>query len=123
MLLGALGWFYSYSASHVSLDEVKTMLAEEASSGGGHGEVADTHAVAEESHEATTDSHDAEAAHADAAEGHDDEHAEHVMHQIHNRPYSALYVAAVLLYDDCTWSLSFLCNSICFTSRLVTSII
>ena len=94
MLLGALGWFYSYSASHVSLDEVKTMLAEEASSGGGHGEVADTHAVAEESHEATTNSHDAEAAHADAAEGHDDEHAEHVMHQIHNRPYSALYVAA-----------------------------
>jgi len=27
MLLGALGWFYSYSASHVTLDEVKTMLA------------------------------------------------------------------------------------------------
>ena len=25
---------------------------------------------------------------------HNDEHAEHVMHQIHNRPYAALYVAA-----------------------------
>ena len=26
--------------------------------------------------------------------GHEDEHAEHVLHQIHNRPYAALYVAA-----------------------------
>ena len=91
MLLGALGWFYSYSASHVTLDEVKTMLAEEASHGVGHGEAADTHAVSEESN-ATTDTHESEGH--DTAESHDDEHAEHVMHQIHNRQYSALYVAA-----------------------------
>src|SRR5690606_28606671 len=32
--------------------------------------------------------------HASADVHHDDEHAEHVMHQIHNRPWAALYVAA-----------------------------
>ena len=92
MLVGALGWFYSYSASHVSLEDVKTMLAEEASHGGDHDEAADTHVVADESHAATADTHEPEAH--DNAEAHDDKHAEHVMHQIHNRPYSALYVAA-----------------------------
>ena len=104
MLLGALGWFYSYSTSHVSLDEVKTMLAEEASHGGGHGEAADTHAVAEESH-ATTDSHESESH--ESAEAHDDEHAEHVMHQIHNRPYSALYIAAFFFFMIALGALAF----------------
>jgi hypothetical protein len=104
MLLGALGWFYSYSASHVSLDEVKTMLAEEASHGGGHGEALDTHALAEDSH-ATTNSHESERH--DTAEAHDNEHAEHVMHQIHNRPYSALYVAALFFMMIALGALAF----------------
>jgi hypothetical protein len=67
------------------------MLAEEASHGEGHGESTVTHSVAEEAH-ATTNSHESES-HV-STESHNDEHAEHVMHQIHNRPYSALYVAA-----------------------------
>ncbi|TGV00925.1 quinol:cytochrome C oxidoreductase [Flavivirga rizhaonensis] len=89
MILGALGVGYGFLTSHKSLEEVKTMLAEEASHhGGGHAEeathaVADTHA--EKGHEAAahvTDAH------------HGDKHAKHVQHQIHNRPWSALYVAA-----------------------------
>ena len=56
MFLGAIGWFYSYSNSHISLEEVKTMLAEEASHGGGHGEELDSHAVVTESH-GTSDNH------------------------------------------------------------------
>lgn len=104
MLLGALGWFYSYSTSHVSLEDVKTMLAEEASHGGGHGEAVDTHAVVEESH-TTTDSHESESH--DSAEAHDDEHAEHVMHQIHNRPYSALYIAAFFFFMIALGALAF----------------
>ncbi|MEZ4798115.1 MAG: quinol:cytochrome C oxidoreductase [Flavobacteriaceae bacterium] len=104
MLLGALGWFYSYSTSHVSLEDVKTMLAEEASHGGDHGEAADTHTVAQESH-TTTDSHESESH--DSAEAHDDEHAEHVMHQIHNRPYSALYIAAFFFFMIALGALAF----------------
>ena len=97
MILGALGVGYGFMTSHKSLDEVKTMLAEEASGhGGGHAEEA-THAVAE-----THDAH-AEEAHSEASHGeeihaedahHGDEHAEHVQHQLANRPWSALYVAA-----------------------------
>ena len=94
IIIGAVGWGVSYSNSHMTLDEVKTMLAEEASHGhgGGHGEAStDHHEAADEGHGG--ESH-GEAAHGAEADHHGDEHANHVMHQIHNRPYSALYVAA-----------------------------
>ena len=88
MILGALGVGYGFMTSHKSLDDVKTILAEEASAhGGGHAE--GTHAV-EASHQ---ENNHGESAHAEDAH-HGDAHAEHVMHQIHNRPYAALYVAA-----------------------------
>ena len=76
IIVGAIGWITSYNASHhVTTDDVKVMLAEEDSHhGGGHGEVA---------------------THDDAAA---DEHAEHVKHQIHNRPYAALYIAAFFFF-------------------------
>ena len=93
ILLGAIGWISSYSSSHVSLEEVKTMLAEESSHGGGHGEDTATHKAP-----TTTDAHDEESSHDVAEADHGDAHAEHVMHQIHNRPYSALYVAAFFFF-------------------------
>ncbi len=90
MILGAIGWGYSYMQSHnTTVEDVKVLLAEEASGhhGGGHGEAA---------------------SHGDSAEEHhDDEHAEHVMHQIHNRPYSALYVAAFFFFMIALGSLAF----------------
>ena len=95
MLLGAIGWYSSYSASHVSLDDVKEMLAAEASGhGDGHGETATVdHAVKADAH--ADNSHGETVDHAlENAAHHGDEHAEHVMHAMHNRPYSALYVAA-----------------------------
>jgi hypothetical protein len=82
IILGAGLWGTSYMSSHVTVEEVKTMLAEEASHGGGHGEAA----------------HGAADAHGESVDDHGDEHAEHVMHQIHNRPYSALYVAAFFFF-------------------------
>ena len=89
MVLGALGVGYGFMTSHKSLEEVKTILADEASAhGNGHAEEA-THEVA------TQDEHGEEASHSEASEEtHDDTHAEHVQHQIANRPWSALYVAA-----------------------------
>ncbi|WP_397364723.1 quinol:cytochrome C oxidoreductase [Olleya sp. R77988] len=99
IVLGAVLWGTSYfSSHHVTTEDVKTMLAEEASHGGhgdGHGAVAD-HATDNHDDHAAEDAHHG-AEHADtshASEDHGDKHAEHVMHQIHNRPWSALYVAA-----------------------------
>ena len=96
MVLGLLGVGYGFMTSHKSFEEVETLLAEEAHHGGGHGEAAD-HAVTNTSHDDTEASHaedihavDADAHHADAHK----EHVEHVQHQIANRPWAALYVAA-----------------------------
>ncbi|MHA7942172.1 quinol:cytochrome C oxidoreductase [Formosa sp. 3Alg 14/1] len=83
IILGFIGVVYGFMSSHKSLDEVKTMLADEAAHhGGGHAVDESTHVV---------DSHDM---HAEADAHHGDAHAEHVQHQIANRPWSALYVAA-----------------------------
>ncbi|WP_434037044.1 quinol:cytochrome C oxidoreductase [Formosa sp. 4Alg 33] len=83
IILGFIGVVYGFMSSHKSLDEVKTMLADEAAHhGGGHAVDESTHVV---------DAHDM---HAEADAHHGDAHAEHVQHQIANRPWSALYVAA-----------------------------
>jgi hypothetical protein len=83
IVLGLVGWGTSYISSHKSLEEVKVILAEEAASHGGHGAAAD-HTTGDDAH--GEDVHSG------------DEHAEHVMHQIHNRPYAALYVAAFFFF-------------------------
>ena len=93
IILGAIGVVSGFMSSHKSLDEVKVMLADEAAHhGSGHEEAA--HAESAVSHEATAESDDHAATAESTTEHHEDEHAEHVMHQIHNRPWSALYVAA-----------------------------
>ncbi|GAA4938120.1 quinol:cytochrome C oxidoreductase [Algibacter agarivorans] len=94
MILGALGVGYGFMTSHKSFEEVEHLLAEESHHGGGHGEEA-THDEASHGAHATVDSH-AES-HGETAHAEVDEHAkhiEHVQHQIANRPWSALYVAA-----------------------------
>ncbi|QDO92954.1 quinol:cytochrome C oxidoreductase [Formosa sediminum] len=107
IILGFIGVVYGFMSSHKSLDEVKTMLATEAAHhGGGSHEVAQaTHEVDPHEGHGNAMSHGedthADAAHgetahaeADAHEHHGDAHAEHVQHQLANRPWSALYVAA-----------------------------
>ncbi|MDO5972454.1 quinol:cytochrome C oxidoreductase [Flavivirga aquimarina] len=92
VVLGLLGVGYGFIDAHKydTTEKVEALLAtEEAHHGGGHGEEAAHHEEV---------SHDAHSVDSHGAEAHvDDEHAkhvEHVMHAIHNRPWSALYVAA-----------------------------
>jgi len=122
MILGALGVVYGFMTSHKSLDEVKEMLAEESSHhGGGHVVATDEHVVeaakdhsgighhtdAHDNHHEDENNHPKEihavsddvtgygATDVNIAEAHHgDSHAEHVKHQLENRPWSALYVAA-----------------------------
>lgn len=110
-VVGAIGWGTSYVASHgLTLEDVKTLLAEENFHHGAKAshseETTETahHDVQTdaEAHSAMThstldsDAHD-EDSHADDAH-HDDSHAEHVLHQMHNRPYAALYIAAFFFF-------------------------
>jgi len=101
IVLGALGVSYGFWDSHhyQTVDDVKELLASESHGGGEH--ATDSHA--EEPH---GEAHGETAAHveesygdeAHADEGHKMSHEEHVLHQIHNRPYSALYVAAFFFF-------------------------
>ncbi|WP_439153193.1 quinol:cytochrome C oxidoreductase [Winogradskyella sp.] len=95
IILGALGVFYGFMDSHkVTEDNITEFLANEDHHGDEH---------VEEGH---VDSHGKTASHVE--EGHGDEahaeaghkmtHEEHVLHQIHNRPYAALYVAAFFFF-------------------------
>ena len=96
MIIGALGVVYGFMTSHKSFEEVETMLAEEASHhGGGHGEDTAHAAPSHDSH-VSEDTH-AEGGHADTVDEHT-KHVEHVQHQIANRPWSAVYVAAVFFF-------------------------
>ena len=83
ILLGSIGWGYSYMDSHKTIEQVKEMLMHESSHGSSHADQSEHMEQINEDHH--NDSHES---------SRDDEHAEHVMHQIHNRPYAALYVAA-----------------------------
>ena len=124
MILGAMGWVFSYTASHhLTLEDVKVMLAEEDAhhvaahgNGGNHSQAnhasneashhqGETHAAMihsthkQEAHPTLSDGPHSQAghngtAHHEEASQHEDEHATHVLHQLHNRPYAALYVAA-----------------------------
>jgi hypothetical protein len=124
MILGAMGWVFSYTASHhLTLEDVKVMLAEEDAhhgaahgNGGNHSQAnhasneashhqGEAHAAmieafkkGEDIHASTDDPHSQAGhngtAHHEEASQHEDEHATHVLHQLHNRPYAALYVAA-----------------------------
>ncbi len=88
MVLGALGVGYGFMASHKSFEEVETILAAESTGhGGGHAEEA---SPMETSHAVENSSGDSETAQVDEHK----EHVNHVKHQIENRPWSALYVAA-----------------------------
>ncbi|EMQ96252.1 hypothetical protein D778_02142 [Xanthomarina gelatinilytica] len=102
IILGLLGVGYGFMTSHKSFEEVETMLAEEtAHHGGGHAVATEAHVVADDS-DHSDNSHQANAHDATTdVEHHVDDHAkhvEHVQHQIANRPWSALYVAAFFFF-------------------------
>jgi len=101
MIIGAIGVVYGFMTSHKSFEDVETMLVAESAShhSGGHGEDAAHASPAHDTHN-TTDAH-ATNAHANSDVSHGDDHkkhVEHVMHQIHNRPWAALYVAAFFFF-------------------------
>ncbi|TYA55188.1 quinol:cytochrome C oxidoreductase [Formosa maritima] len=99
IILGLLGVGYGFMTSHKSFEDVETMLAEETSHhSGDHAEEA-THEST--SHDAAASEDHAQESHGEAVASHTDahkEHVEHVQHQIANRPWSALYVAAFFFF-------------------------
>ena len=106
MVVGLLGLVYGFIAAPSTIEDVKEMMAS-------HGEHGETHTVADQlmsevgeeedglefvpsEHEIQTERTDevqTEVAGTETA-GHEDEHYEHILHQLQNKPWAALYVAA-----------------------------
>ena len=84
IVIGALGWFYSYSVSHITIDEVKTMLASESHHGHSHSAIEKENEMHHNEYVDGYNSKNHDSAHSKKDHGHEKDHAEHVLHQIHN---------------------------------------
>lgn len=96
MIVGALGLVYGFIAAPSTIEDVKEMMASEE----GHHESADTKIVEGDTH--STNPEQVEVEHGTTssaqAENHGDEHYEHLLHQLQNKPWAALYVAAFFFF-------------------------
>jgi hypothetical protein len=101
IVIGILGVGYGFidAMKYKTEADVKELIASEGH-GGGHGGEAGHDTEAKESHgeEHAEGAELIEASHGEEAEGHEMSHEEHVLHQLHNRPWSALYVAAFFFF-------------------------
>ena len=91
MAVGFMGLVYGFLAAPNTIEEAKAIVA--ANHGEGHGSSHES-SDAETSHEEST-THAVEASH---GVSHDAEHDEHVFHQLSNKPWAALYVAAFFFF-------------------------
>ncbi len=95
MAVGLICLATGFLSAPSTVEEAKAMVASahDDGHGGGHGEEASSHAA--EGDHAEKDTHSEAAAH---GEEHDASHDEHLLHQLQNRPWSALYVAAFFFF-------------------------
>ena len=112
MGLGLIGLTIGFLSTPDTVAEAQAMVAD---AHGGHGDshAADAHGAADsdthagEHADASHDSsHDA---HADASHGddHGDAHGEHLLHQLQNKPWAALYLAAFFFFMIALGTLAF----------------
>ena len=98
MVLGAVGIGAGFLSAPGSTAEVKQMMA---AHGDDHGEASN------ESHDTIKDSH-GDAAHGASHDAADEQkHLEHTLHQLQNRPWSALYVACFFFFMIALGALAF----------------
>ncbi|REH00195.1 quinol:cytochrome C oxidoreductase [Flavobacterium aquicola] len=95
MAVGLLGIGYGFLSAPKNIQEVEALLA--ADSHGGHHEAVSSAHGSEAAHEAEAPEHaKAEAGkHEVKADTEHQEHLEHVLHQLSNKPWAALYVACI----------------------------
>ena len=101
MILGFIGLVLGFLGAPKDIAEAKAMVASEHHDEG-HGEAVEEHAEethAEDAHEVNTH---LEVSHEEDSnveeEAHDSAHDEHLLHQLQNKPWAALYVAAFFFF-------------------------
>ena len=106
MAIGLAGLVYGFLSAPKTVEEAKAMVATEHHGAGHAEEHASDHAApshAETAHDTHKEEH-GEAAH---AEEHDASHDEHLLHQLQNKPWAALYVAAFFFFMIALGTLAF----------------
>lgn len=103
MVVGAIGLIYGFIAAPSTIEDVQEMQASHDSHGdeGAHGETMDEapgHGFVPSEHEKTNERADEEDDRAIAEDEHGAEHLEHTLHQLQNKPWAALYVAAFFFF-------------------------
>jgi hypothetical protein len=111
MVLGAVGIVAGFLSAPKTTEDVAAMMAD-AHHGDGHVEVETTHHSGEshhgtESHATAEDHHGEEMTHEHAQADPHQEHLKHVMHQLQNRPWSALYIASFFFFMIALGALAF----------------
>jgi hypothetical protein len=101
MVIGFLGLTYGFLSSPATLEESKAIVAASHSDGHGTSHEEASHDPQETNAVEVQAGHheDAAASHSTSTEeGHDVDHDEHVFHQLSNKPWAALYVAAFFFF-------------------------
>ncbi|SHI89057.1 quinol:cytochrome c oxidoreductase quinone-binding subunit 2 [Mesonia phycicola] len=109
IVVGAIGMIYGFLSAPSSIEEVEQIIAEQgAHHGESHGETAqmEEHQPAGH-HSQPQEMHGADADHSSVAEGHESSHAEHLLHQLQNKPWAATYVAAFFFFMIALGALAF----------------
>ena len=106
MVVGFLGLTYGFLNAPSTLEESKSMVlashgyGHNESSSGDHGKISDHQSDSQ--HDTKEIVHGSESIHSDSKThqdvGHDLDHDEHVFHQLSNKPWAALYVAAFFFF-------------------------
>jgi hypothetical protein len=107
MVLGAVGIVAGFLSAPKTTEDVAAMMAD-----AHHGDAEATHHTGESHHgtesQATAeDHHGEEMTHEHAQADPHQEHLEHVMHQLQNRPWSALYIASFFFFMIALGALAF----------------
>jgi len=101
MVIGFLGLTYGFLSAPATLEESKAIVAASHSDGHGTSHEEASHDSQETNAVEVQAGHheDAAASHSTSTEeGHDVDHDEHVFHQLSNKPWAALYVAAFFFF-------------------------
>ncbi len=105
MGLGVIGLAIGFMTAPSTVEEAQAMVAD---AHGEHEEKHETVSQGEEKHHETQDDHTAANTHVDAhEEHHDDAHGKHLLHQLQNKPWAALYVAAFFFFMIALGTLAF----------------
>ncbi|MEM7086473.1 MAG: quinol:cytochrome C oxidoreductase [Bacteroidota bacterium] len=98
MVVGAIGMISGFLSAPSSTEEVKELLASKDHHDGGHETATVDHGEAKDAHGGD---------HGENAHGSDEEHLEHVLHQLQNRPWSAVYIASFFFFMIALGALAF----------------